>query len=118
MFTRIYDQLAADWINLAAAIVALVVVGLFSAYVAVKPNLFLLGLKNLRRNLLRTMLTALAIGVLSVMITTIWTILYFIDLIQVERAKDLKIIVTYKWSVPSQIPMTHADYLNPTSSKL
>jgi putative ABC transport system permease protein len=118
MFTRIYEQLTADWVNSAAAIFSLAVIGLGAAYILTQPRLFLLGLKNLRRNLLRTSLTALAIGVLAIMITTIWTILYFIDLISTERSKDLKIIVTYKWSVPSQIPMTHADYLNPSSPAL
>jgi putative ABC transport system permease protein len=118
MFTRIYDQLAADPVNLVAAAIALLVVLLIAGYVALYPRLFMLGLKNLRRNLLRTILTTLAIGVLAIMITTIWTIIYFVDLISTERTKDLKIIVTYKWSVPSQIPMTHADYLNPTSSAL
>lgn len=118
MFTRIYQQLAADSINLTAAVFAVIVLALGVAYVLLYPRLFLLGLKNLRRNLLRTTLTGLAIGVLAIMITTIWTILYFIDLISTERSKDLKIIVTYKWSVPSQIPMTHADYLDPSSSGL
>lgn len=118
MFTRLYEQMSADWVNVAAAVFALMTVILGAVYVAVYPRLFLLGLKNLRRNWLRTMLTAVAIGVLAIMITTIWTILYFIDLISTERSKDLKIIVTYKWSVPSQIPMTHADYLNPSSSAL
>ena len=118
MFTRIYQQLAADWVNLAAALLAVVIVGGGLAYVLLQPRLFLLGLKNLRRNLLRTMLTAVAIGVLAVMITTIWTIIYFIDLIQTERSKDLKVIVTYKWSVPSQIPMNFKDYLDPTSPGL
>src|SRR5207247_3396004 len=96
-----------------AAIIGLLVVGAGVAYVAYSPKLFLLGVKNLRRNLLRTALTAAAIGVLALMITIIWTIIYFIDLITVERAKDLKIIVTYKRSVPSQLPPTHAQYLDP-----
>jgi putative ABC transport system permease protein len=30
----------------------------------------------------------------------------------------LKVIVTYKWSVPSQLPPTHADYLDPSSPSL
>jgi putative ABC transport system permease protein len=117
MFTRIYEQIAGDSVNLIAAIIGLIVVTAGFVYVVAAPRLFLLGVKNLRRNLLRTSLTGVAIGVLAFMITMIWTILYFIDLITVERAKDLKIIVTYKWSVPSQIPMTHGDYLNPASSK-
>jgi putative ABC transport system permease protein len=117
MLTRIYEQITGDYVNLVAAIIGLIVVVAGAAYVILSPRLFLLGVKNLRRNLLRTSLTGVAIGVLALMITIIWTIIYFIDLITVERSKDLKIIVTYKWSVPSQIPMTHADYLNPSSPK-
>jgi putative ABC transport system permease protein len=117
MFTRIFEQLTGDYVNLVAALIGLIVIGAGAAYVIFSPRLFLLGVKNLRRNLLRTSLTSFAIGVFALMITIIWTIIYFIDLITVERSKDLKIIVTYKWSVPSQIPMTHADYLNPSSPK-
>ncbi len=113
MFPRIYEQLAADNVNLVAAVVSLIVLIVAVAYVLSSPRLFLLGVKNLRRHLLRTALTAAAIGVLAVMITIIWTIIYFIDLITIERSKDLKIIVTYKHSVPSQLPKTHADYFDP-----
>jgi putative ABC transport system permease protein len=117
MFTRIYNQILADNVNLIATIIGLMVILAGAAYVVWSPRLFMLGVKNLRRNLLRTTLTSLAIAVLALMITIIWTIIYFIELTTVERAKDLKIIVTYKWSVPSQLPMTHADYLNPASTK-
>jgi putative ABC transport system permease protein len=117
MFTRLYEQIAADCVNQVAAVVSLMVLLAGVAYIALSPRLFLLGIKNLRRNMLRTSLTAVAIGVFATVITIIWTIIYFIDLITVERAKDLKIIVTYKWSVPSQLPMTHGDYLNPSSPK-
>ena len=118
MFTRIYEQLAADYVNLVCAVIALVVVVAGAVYVVASPRLFLLGVKNLRRNLLRSILTSLAIGVLAFMITMIWTIIFFIDLATSERSKDLKVIVTYKWSVPSQVPMSHADYLNPSSPAL
>lgn len=117
MFTRIYEQIVGDSINLTAAIIAMVVLAAGLVYVVLSPRMFLLGIKNLRRNILRSVLTGVAIGVLAFMITMIWTIIYFIELATLERSKDLKIIVTYKWSVPSQMPMTHADYLNPASSK-
>src|SRR5262249_48649038 len=113
MFTRIYEQIAADYVNLTAAIISLVVLVAGAAYVAISPRLFLLGLKNLRRKFLLTALTGAAIGFLALMITLIWTLIYFIDLITVERSKDFKVIITYKWSVPSQLPMTHANYLDP-----
>ena len=34
-----------------------------------------------------------------------------------EKSKDLKLIVTERWQIPSQMPLTHADYLNPASPK-
>src|SRR5204862_7524214 len=79
-------------------------------------KLFLLCLKNLRRNLLRTVLTSLAIMVLVFMITMIWTIINGIDMVTTEQAKDFKVIITERWQVPSQLPMTYADYLNPESA--
>lgn len=115
MFTRIYEQIAGDYVNIVAAVIGLLVCVAGVVYVVSSPRLFLLGMKNLRRNLLRTMLTGVAIGVLAFMITMIWTIIYFIELTTVERSKDLKLIITEKWSIPSQLPMTHANYLNPAS---
>ena len=117
MFKNIYEQVVNDSVNLTAAIIAIVVMTAGFIYVVWAPRMFLLGLKNLRRNFLRTMLTGVAIGVLAFMITMIWTIIYFIERATEERSKDLKIIVTYRWSVPSQMPITHGDYLNPASSK-
>src|SRR5207302_8731755 len=76
-------------------------------------RLFQLVLKNLRRNLVRTLLTCMATMVLVFMITMIWTILYFMDVITRERAKDLKLIISERRQVPSQLPMTHANYLDP-----
>jgi putative ABC transport system permease protein len=117
MFERIYNQIMVDPVNLVAVIIGLIVVTAFAVYIATSPRLFMLGVKNLFRNKLRTSLTSGAIGVLAIMVTIIWTIIFFIDLITVERSKDMKIIVTYKWSVPSQIPMGHGEYLNPSSPK-
>jgi putative ABC transport system permease protein len=87
---------------------------LFGGYfLIVHHKLFRLGLKNLSRNPLRTLLTSLATMVLVFMITLIWTVLFGLDLVTREQAKNLKLIVTERWSVPSQIPMTHANYLDP-----
>ncbi len=82
-------------------------------FAIVNPKLFLLIVKNLRRNLLRTALTCLATFVLVSMVTLIWTVVYFLDQITMEKSKDLKLIVTERWQLPSQMPLTHADYLNP-----
>src|SRR5687767_1131273 len=82
-------------------------------FVVLSPRLFFLALKNLRRNLVRTLLTTTATMVLVFMITMIWTVLYFLDLVTREQSKNLKIIVTERWQLPSQVPMTYADYLDP-----
>jgi putative ABC transport system permease protein len=118
MFTRIYEQLANDPVSLAAAIIALIVVANGAVYMITSTRLFALGLKNLRRSWGRTIISGVAIGVFAIMITIIWTIIFFIDRATTERSKDLKIIVTYKWSVPSQIPPSHANYLNPAYDSL
>jgi putative ABC transport system permease protein len=78
---------------------------------------FLLIVKNLRRNMLRTMLTSLAIMVLVFMVTLILTMLYRLGQMTEDKAKDFKLIVTEKWQLPSQMPATHADYLDPANPK-
>jgi putative ABC transport system permease protein len=110
---RLIQQFTGDYVNLAALIIGLIVMVAGAAYVSLYPRLFLLGIKNLQRHYSRTLITGCAIAFFAFMITMIWTIVYFIELTTVERSKDLKIIITYKWSVPSQIPMTHANYFNP-----
>src|SRR5262245_20046695 len=79
------------------------------------PKLFLLIFKNLNRNLLRTVLTASAIIVLVVMITLIWTVVNTLDAATEEQSQEIKLIVTERWQLPSQMPLTHADLLNPDS---
>src|SRR5260370_41132529 len=96
------------------AIVGRVVIGAL-VYALLRPKLFRLMLKNLGRNPIRTSLIALAITVLVMMVTIIWTVIYFIDVATRERSKDFKLIVTERWQLPSQIPVKHADYLDPAS---
>src|SRR5215217_6072268 len=104
-------------ISLIAAVISLAVCAAGAAFIAFSPRLFLLGLKNLRRNLVRTLLTCMATMVLVFMVTMIWTVIYGLDMATKEKAKDLKLIITERWQVPSQLPMTHADYLDPKSPK-
>lgn len=94
-------------------VVAVVVAGL--AYLVLRPKFFRLMLKNLGRNPIRTSLIAVAISVLVAMVTLIWTVVFFIDEATRERAKDLKLIVSEKRQLPSQLPITHADLLDPDS---
>src|SRR2546421_2297051 len=111
------EELLASPFNLIALIIGVtpVVAGLI--FIVVNPRLFRLVLKNLRRNLLRTILTCLATIVLVLMVTLIWTVVYFLDQATTERAKDLKLIVSERYSQPSQMPNSHANYLNPRRSE-
>jgi putative ABC transport system permease protein len=68
-------------------------------------------LKNVRRNLLRTSLASLAIIVLTLVVTAVWSILAPMDAILAERTADIKVIVSERWQVPSQMPYSYATTL-------
>jgi putative ABC transport system permease protein len=67
--------------------------------------------KNLRRNLLRSVLTGAGVMVLVFVITLIWSILGFLDMATSEKSANFKGIVTEKWSIPSQLPFSYASTL-------
>lgn len=101
---------------------ALAISGLFVLFAAffllTNFKLLRLGLKNLWRAPVRTLATTSATLVLVFMIVMIWTVLYGLDRETREKAKDFKIIVTERWQVPSLLPATHANYLDPKSPQL
>jgi putative ABC transport system permease protein len=68
-------------------------------------------LKNLRRNLLRTTLAGLAVMVLALVVTLVWSILVPLDAFMTEKTSDFKVIVTERWQVPSQMPYAYASTL-------
>jgi putative ABC transport system permease protein len=103
-------------INLTATVIAAAVLVSAVVYAALRPRFFLLMLKNLRRNRVRTLLICTATVVLVAMVTLIWTVVYFLDQATRDRAKNFKIIVTERWQLPSQMPQTHANYLDPDHS--
>src|SRR6516225_2598056 len=69
---------------------------------------FLLIFKNLRRNKLRTALTALAVGVLVFVVTMIWTVVYFLENFTKEKSGNLKAIVTGRYDIQGQMPLSYA----------
>ena len=83
-----------------------------------QPRLAMLILKNLGRSPVRTVLISLAVVVLVAMVTLIWTVVFFLDQTMTERSKDLKLIITERWQLPSQMPVKHADYLDPKSPSM
>src|SRR4051794_40045246 len=74
-------------------------------------KLLLLIFRNLRRSWLRTTLTALGTVVLVVVVTMSWSFLAFFDGVTAEKSKNFKAIVTERWQVPSQMPITYAPML-------
>jgi putative ABC transport system permease protein len=74
-------------------------------------KLFVLILKNVGRNPLRSILTAMGTMVLVFVVTMVWSILWLLDLITVEKKENLKAIVTERWSVPSRLPFSYAGTL-------
>src|SRR3954454_6082737 len=94
------DDLLGDPITLVSIVVAVLAVGFGFQFALTNFRLVLLGLKNLRRNLVRTLLTALATVGFVFMVTLIWTILHGLDNITRERSRDLKLIVSERWQIP------------------
>jgi putative ABC transport system permease protein len=72
----------------------------------------LMMVKSLRRNLLRTSLTYLATFVLVMVVVLVWSVLYYLDALVVEKNKDLKVIVSEKWQAVSQLPFNYASPLS------
>jgi putative ABC transport system permease protein len=73
---------------------------------------FLLILKNLRRNWVRTVLTALGTMVLVLVVTLVWSVLDFLNKQTQEKSQNLKMIVTERWQIPSQMPFSYATSLS------
>jgi putative ABC transport system permease protein len=71
----------------------------------------LLILKNLRRNPLRSTLTALGTVALVLVVTGVWSVLAFLDEVTAEKKSNLKAIVSERWQFPSQMPFSYADTL-------
>jgi putative ABC transport system permease protein len=92
------------------AFAAVVLVGLLIVAVSNrKQSSFIF--RSLSRNKLRSGLTGIAVIVLVLVVTGIWTVLGFIDQITEEKSHDLKAIITEKWQVPSQMPYSYAPRL-------
>lgn len=72
---------------------------------------FLLILKNVRRNMLRTSLTSLGTIALVLVVTLVWSILQFLADQTSEKKQNVKAIITEKWQLPSQMPRAYSDSL-------
>ena len=71
----------------------------------------LLIFRNVRRNLIRSSLTALGTMVLVSVVTLFWSVLGLLDLVTAAKSENLKAMVTERWSVPSRMPFSYATTL-------
>ncbi|MBL8792270.1 MAG: ABC transporter permease [Planctomycetia bacterium] len=69
-------------------------------------------MKSLRRNLLRTSLTYLAVFVLVLVVTAVWSMLDYVDGMMNEKASNIKVIVSEKWQASSHMPFAYAARLS------
>lgn len=65
-------------------------------------KLFLLSLKNLRRNKARAVLTAMALVLLASIFCMIATVLHGLSQVTSEKSKDIKLIITERYRIPSR----------------
>lgn len=101
----------------ALAMIGVLLVGPFPTLVMLLTRVvgrmgLVLIIRSLSRNPLRTGLTYLAIFVLVVVITFIWSILGFLDLVTTEKESNLKAIITERNQIPSQMKPSHEAELN------
>ena len=74
-------------------------------------KLLLLIVKNVGRNPLRSILTALGTMVLVLVVTMVWSILHLINLVTQEKSHDVKAFITERWAAPSRLPYHYASSL-------
>jgi putative ABC transport system permease protein len=75
-------------------------------------KLLKLIVKNVGRNALRSILTALGTMVLVLVVTLVWSILHLIDMVTEEKSHDVKAFISERWSVPSRLPFSYASSLS------
>lgn len=82
-------------------------VGKIAAIVLGAPKFAIMIFKNLRRSVVRTSLTYLATFAGVITVAVIWSVLAFLDNVMAEKSKDVKVIVTERFQVPSQMPPSY-----------
>ncbi len=75
-----------------------------AARILAAPKFVVMILKNIRRNLLRSSLAYLAVSVMVLVITLIWSVLGFLDAVTANKSANFRALVTEKFQVPSQMP--------------
>jgi len=74
-------------------------------------KLFLLICKNMRRNILRSVLTALAVIVLVVIFSMLVTVVRFLNLAMSQRAGDVPVVLTERYRLPSRFDRRYLEQI-------
>ncbi|HEY2786314.1 MAG TPA: ABC transporter permease [Fimbriiglobus sp.] len=78
----------------------------------------LIMFRGLRRSPLRTALSYLALFVLTVVLTLIYAVLHLLSNVTTEKEANFKVIITERYSIPSQMPPSHLETLKRMIAKL
>jgi hypothetical protein len=100
---------AASWATEATGVFGLT--GKVAAVALAVPKFLVMMFKNVRRNLVGTSLTYLATFAGVFVVAMIWSVLAFLDNVMTEKSKDVKVIVTEKFQIPSQMPPSYESAL-------
>jgi putative ABC transport system permease protein len=68
--------------------------------------------RNVGRNPLRSLLTAMVTMVLVFVVTVVWSILFTLSLLTTEKSQNFRAMVTERWSIPSRMPYAYATSLS------
>jgi len=84
---------------------------LFQSSGSLSVRVGLMMFRSLRRNILRTSLTYVALFVFICMMTLIYSCVVFLESFTEEKSQDVKVIMTEKFQVPSQMKPGYKDDL-------
>jgi putative ABC transport system permease protein len=74
-------------------------------------KLLLLSFKNLRRNRVRAVLTALALVLLASVFCMIATVLFSLHEITAEKSRNIKLLITERYRIPSRFDRGYVDQI-------
>ncbi len=71
----------------------------------------LLILRNVRRNWLWSLISAIVTMALVWVVTMVWSILMLLDYLTTEKNQNFKAMVSERWAMPSRLPFSYAQSL-------
>src|SRR5438128_7255427 len=81
-------------------------------------KLILLALKNLQRNRVRATLTALAMVLLAAVFCMVATVLRALSVFTAEKTRDVKLIITERYRIPSRFDSRFVEQMIHSGSTL